>query len=154
MAKIEFTVDSDLPPDRVLAAATDFTERRPDLWPGISRRFYKVHEQGAGWCECTEGSDVAGGIWARERYEWSGNAIRGTVIDSNVFKGGTWELRAEPGESGGSRITVVNDRVPKGKGLLFAPIMLLRGKKILAGNMRKTLDIIGETPNSGDEPAA
>ena len=147
MGKIEFTVDSDLPSERVLAAATDFTERRPDLWPGISRKFYKVHEQGDGWWECTEGSDTAGGIWARERYEWSGNSIRGTVVDSNVFKSGTWELRAEPSESGGSRITVVNDRAPKGKGLLFAPIMLLMGKKILADNLPKTLDIIEATPS-------
>ena len=146
MPKIEFTVDSDLPPERVLAAATDFTERRPDLWPSISRKFYKVHERGDGWCECTEGSDVAGGIWARERYEWSGSAIRGTVIDSNIFKSGTWELRAEPNESGGSRITVVNDRVPKGKGLMFAPMMMLMGKRMLAGHLQKTLGIIRETP--------
>jgi len=146
MAKIEFTVDSNLPPERVMAAATDFTERRPDIWPGISRRYYEVHEQGDDWCECTEGSDTAGGIWARERYEWSDAAIRGTVVDSNVFKSGTWDLRVEPNGSGGSRVTVVNDRVPKGKGLMFAPVMRVMGAKILAGHLRKTLDIIGETP--------
>ena len=149
MARIEFTVDSDIPPERVLVAATDFSERRPDLWPGISRRFYEVHEQGDGWCECTEGSDVAGGIWARERYEWSGNSVRATVVDSNVFKDGTWELRAEPDERGGSRVTVVNNRRPKGKGLLFAPIMMLRGEKILAGNLQKTLVLLGQEP--GDQ---
>jgi hypothetical protein len=142
VARIEFTIDSDVPPERVLAAATDFSERRPDLWPNLSRRFYKVHERGDGWCECTEGSDVAGGIWARERYEWSGNSIRGTVVDSNIFKGGTWELRAEPDGQGGSRVTVVNDRTPKGKGLLFAPMMRLRGKKLLAGHMQRTLALI------------
>jgi hypothetical protein len=42
VARVEFTVESDLPPERVLAAATDFSERRPDLWPNLSRRFYKV----------------------------------------------------------------------------------------------------------------
>ena len=146
MARIEFTVESDLPPERVLAAAMDFSDRRPDLWPGISRRFYKVHEQGDGWCECTEGSDIAGGIWARERYEWSADTIRGTVVESNVFKGGTWELRAEPDGEGGSRITVVNDRRPKGKGLMFAPLMMLRGRKILAGNLQKTLALIEKEP--------
>jgi hypothetical protein len=146
--KIEFAVESDLPPERILAAAIDFSDRRPDIWPSISRRFYKVHDQGDGWCECTEGSDIAGGIWARERYEWSGNAVRGTVVDSNIFRSGTWELRAEPNGRGGSRITVVNDRRPKGKGLMFAPMMMLTGKKLLAGHLQKTLGLIAADPQT------
>lgn len=151
MARIEFTVASALPPDRILAAATDFTERRPELWPNISRKYYEVHDQGDGWCECTEGSEVAGGIWARERYEWSGNTIRGTVVDSNIFKSGTWELRAEPGPDGGSLVTVVNDRQPKGKGLLFAPMMIFNGKRLLAGHLRKTFALIeGATTTAGE----
>lgn len=148
MPKIEFAVESDLPPERILAAAIDFSDRRPDIWPSISRRFYKVHDQGDGWCECTEGSDIAGGIWARERYEWSGNAVRGTVVDSNIFRSGTWELRAEPNGRGGSRITVVNDRRPKGKGLMFAPMMMLTGKKLLAGHLQKTLGLIAADPQT------
>jgi hypothetical protein len=142
LPRIEFTVESDLPPERVLAAATDFSERRPDIWPNISRRYYKVHDQGEGWCECTEGSDVAGGIWARERYEWSGNHIRGTVVESNIFKSGTWDLRADSNGKGGSLITVVNDRVPKGKQFLVVPIMAVMGKKILARHLQKTLDLL------------
>jgi Polyketide cyclase / dehydrase and lipid transport len=144
--RIEFTVETDVPPERVMAAATDFSERRPDIWPNVSRRFYKVHESGPNWCECTEGSDVAGGIWARERYEWTESSIRGTVLESNVFKGGTWELRAEPAGRGGSRVTVVNNRSPKGKGLMFAPIMRLRGSTILAGHLRKTLALLEQQP--------
>lgn len=142
MPRIEFTVATALPPERILAAATDFTERRPEIWPNISRKYYEVHDKGDDWCECTEGSDVAGGIWARERYEWSGNTIRGTVIDSNIFKSGIWELHAEPAPNGGSLVTVVNDRQPKGKGLLFAPMMMLNGKRLLEGHLRKTLDLI------------
>ena len=46
MPRIEFTVASELPPERIMAAATDFSDRRPDLWPNISRRFYKVHDKG------------------------------------------------------------------------------------------------------------
>ena len=147
MGRIEFSVETAVAPERVLPAARDFSERRPDLWPGISRRFYKVHEQGDGWCECTEGSDVAGGIWARERYEWSGNSFRGTVLESNVFRDGTWDLRADPRPAGGSTVTVINDRRPKGKGLLFAPVMIVRGRKILADNLRKTLDILEHAPS-------
>ena len=68
MPRIEYSVDTDLAPERVLAAITDFSDRRPDLWPNISRKFWKLHDRGENWAECTEGSDVAGGIWARERY--------------------------------------------------------------------------------------
>jgi hypothetical protein len=132
-----------------MAAACDFSERRPDLWPNISRRFYKVHERGDGWCECTEGSDAAGGIWARERYEWSGNSIRGTVVESNIFKEGTWELRADPRPEGGTSVTVISDRRPKGKGLVFAPVMMVRGRKILAGHLRTTLDLLEQEPSGG-----
>jgi hypothetical protein len=140
LPRIEFTVETDVPPERVMAAVCDFTEKRPDIWQNISRRFYKVHDQGDGWCECTEGSDVAGGIWARERYEWSGNSIRGTVVESNVFRDGTWDLRADPRPGGGSSVTVVSARRAKGKGFLFAPVMLIRGRKMLAGHLRTTLD--------------
>ena len=82
--------------------------------------------------------------WAREHYEWSGNSIRGRVIDSNVFKRGTWELRAEADGRGGSTITVVNDRVPKGRGLMFAPMMMVAGRKLLSGHLRKTLALIAQ----------
>ena len=67
MSRTEYTLESDLPPDPVMAAATDFSDRRPDLWPHISRRYWKVHGIGDGWCECTEGSDNLGGVWVRAR---------------------------------------------------------------------------------------
>jgi hypothetical protein len=139
---LAFTVETDLPPERVLAAATDFTDKRPDIWPNLSRKFWKLHDSGPGWAECTEGTDIAGGIWARERYEWSGNRVVGTVQDSNIFKSGTWTMTVDPLPNGGSRITVVNDRVPRGKGWLFRPMMLLVGKKMLAGHLEKTLEIV------------
>jgi hypothetical protein len=86
--RIAYSVDTDLAPERVLAAITDFSDRRPDLWPNISRKFWKLHDSGENWAECTEGSDVAGGIWARERYEWTANRVVGTVRESNVFASG------------------------------------------------------------------
>jgi hypothetical protein len=143
MPKIEYSAESSAPPERVLAAATDFTERRPEIWPNISRKFYVVHERGDDWADVTEGSDSMGGVWARERYEWSEpNTVRATVSESNIFRDGMWELRVEPNGSGGSRVHVVNDRRPKGKGLLVAPFMLLGGKKFLTQHLRRTLGII------------
>jgi len=150
MPRIEFNTDTGLPPDRVLAAAANFTDRRPDLWPNVSRRYYKVHELGDGWAVATEGSDFMGGIWARERYEWSTpGVVRATVLDSNVFASGTWELRAEPNGQGGSRIHIVNDRKAKGKGRIAAVMMSLIGKKMLTGHLKKTLAILEREPESG-----
>jgi hypothetical protein len=147
MPRIELTMESSVPPERVLAAAADFSDRRPELWPNVSRRYYEVHEQGDGWAVATEGSDVMGGIWARERYDWSTpGVVRATVLDSNVFASGTWELRAEPNGEGGCRIRVVNDRRPKGKGRIAAVMMSLVGKKVLASHLQKTLAILEREP--------
>ena len=71
MANVDFTVDSDLPAPVILAAAVDFSTRRPDLWPMIDRSVYEVHASGPGWAEVTEGSRFLGAIWAREHYDWS-----------------------------------------------------------------------------------
>ena len=148
MPRIEFTLDSDVAPERVLAAAADFSDRRPELWPNLSRRYYKVHERGDTWAEATEGSDVMGGIWARERYDWSTpGTARATVVDSNVFAGGTWELRAEPNDRGGSRIHVLNDRRPKGKGRVAAVMMTFMGNQLLRKQLERTVAILEGQPS-------
>jgi hypothetical protein len=143
MPKITFTVESPLPPERIVEAATDFSDRRPDLWPNISRRYYQVHERGDTWAEVTEGSDTMGGVWARERYDWSTpGVVRATVLESNVFSGGIWEMRVEPSPSGGSRINVVSHRQPKGRGRVAAVFMTLGGKRFLTKSLQKTLAIL------------
>jgi polyketide cyclase/dehydrase/lipid transport protein len=153
--RIEFTVESPLPPERIIAAAADFSDRRPEIWPNISRRYYEVHERGDTWAEATEGSDVMGGIWARERYDWSTpGVVRATVLDSNIFAGGTWELHAASNGAGGSRITVINDRRPKGKGKVSAVLMTVIGKRLLSAHLRKTLAILEREPDTASRPAA
>ncbi len=141
MAPIEYTIESEVAPDRVMAAATDFTDRRPDLWPNISRRFWKVHGIGDGWCECTEGSDNLGGVWVRARYEWTDNRVAATVQDSNIFDSGTWELTVEPAGDG-SRIHAKNEFRTKGKGVVIAPVLAFGGKRFFSGRLRQTLDIL------------
>jgi len=94
MPHVVVDVDADVPAEQMLAAATDFSERRPDLWPNISREFWQLHDRGSNWAEATEGSPA---VWARERYEWSDNRVVGTTQDSNVWQpGGTWTLTVEP----------------------------------------------------------
>jgi hypothetical protein len=79
-----------------------------DQQPNISGEFWQLHDSGSNWAEATEGSPS---VWARERYEWSGNRVVGTTQDSNVFRpGGTWTLTADPRDGGGSHVRVVLDR--------------------------------------------
>ena len=76
MARIEFHVQAPVEPGAVLAALIDFSERRPQLWPAIDPKVYRVHEVSASSALVTEGTEVMGGIWATELYLWDGS---GTV---------------------------------------------------------------------------
>ena len=140
MARVRFEIGSPLGPDEVLANLVEFGERRLRLWPAIDPAVYLVHDLGEGWADVTEGSDVFGGIWARERYDWSTpGSVRATVQDSNVWHpGGTWTLRAEPGSNGGSRLTVIRDRRARtAKAGLLEGLMRIAGARMLASELRK-----------------
>lgn len=141
MPRIAFQLDSPIPVDRIIAATTDFSARRPELWPLIDPTVYCVHADGDGWADVTEGSTILGGIWARERYDWSEpGVVRATIQDSNVYRpGGTWELRAEA-VPGGSRVSVVNDRRPRGlRGRVLAAMLVLMGSRELPRTFGLTL---------------
>jgi hypothetical protein len=74
----------------------------------------------------TEGNPwPIGYVWERLRYDWSHPyALRGRVIDSNLFKpGSTWELWATPAD-GGSRVEIHAVRRLRGRGWLLAPFFL------------------------------
>jgi hypothetical protein len=147
MATFSFALDSSLPAAAVLDAATDFSERRPRLWPNIDARAYRVHSVAVGRAEVTEGSAALGGVWARESYDWSQpGTVRATVQESNVFQpGGTWELRATPQPGGGCRIEVSVRRQAKGpRGRLIGAMMTLMGPKVHKQSLQRTLVIIAQ----------
>lgn len=140
MARIELELDSPLDPNAVLAHLVDFSDRRVALWPAIDAGVYQVHAVGDGWAVVTEGTDVLGGIWARERYDWSQpGVVKATIQESNLWHpGGTWELRAEPGPHGGSRLLVTRDRRAKSvKARLLESVLRVAGGRILASELRK-----------------
>ena len=140
MATIKFQVESPLDMEEVLAALTDFTERRPELWPAIDPNVYRVHELTDHSALVTEGTDVMGGIWATELYEWNGsNTVRATVKESNFWHpGGTWELTAAPRDGGGSVLRVTRFRRPKNvKARLFEAMMRVIGARVLARELGK-----------------
>ena len=142
----DFTMETSVPPDRVLAAATDFTDRRPDWWPLISRKNYRVYSTGDGTSEVDEGTAPA---HHRIRYEWSGDTVRGITIDaSGVETGSVWQLRARPREGGGSTVDVHMDFGFKGPmGLMARAMVALRGRE---GTFRKwflqTVEILEKEP--------
>ena len=70
MPRLELDIDTDVPPEKVKAALLDFTERQPDIWPGLAREHYEVFEVGETHAIVKEGSKPPN-IWAKERYDWS-----------------------------------------------------------------------------------
>ena len=146
MATIDFTLETDVPAGDVLAAAVDFSADRPALWPTIDPGVYRVHHLGGTSAEVTEGSAFLGGIWARERYDWSTpGMVRATVVDSNVFQpGSTWTLEAAETD-GRTRVSVRSHRRARGpRGRVLGALLTIVGRKALAGNLELTLRVLSE----------
>ena len=61
MVEIRFEVDTPLPPQQVRAAATDFSERRPQIWSGIDPKHFRVHALGDRTAEVSGGGHEFGG---------------------------------------------------------------------------------------------
>jgi hypothetical protein len=146
LARISFEVESPLEPDVVLDALTDFSKRRPQLWPAIDPKVYRVHEVSNNSALVTEGTDVMGGIWATELYEWDGSGkVRATIQESNFWHpGGTWELAPVPREGGGSLLTVRRDRRAKNaRARMLESMMRLVGARVLSRELLKAPAING-----------
>ena len=126
MPSVRVSERSELPPEVVLAAARDFTDRRAEMWPDVNVEHLHIHEVGDTYIEVTEGNPwPIGHVWERLRYDWSDpQALRGTVIDSNLFKpGSTWELWATP-DDGGCLVEIRAIRHLRDRGWVLAPFFL------------------------------
>jgi len=101
----DFTIETTVPPRRLLTAATDFSERRPDLWPNITRERYHVFSVGDHTADVEEGSFP---VRHRYRYEWTDDGIvRAITTEASVMTtGSVWEMRVRPREDGGSLVHV------------------------------------------------
>lgn len=132
MTHIEFDIRTDASPDAVRAALLDFSDKRPELWPGLPADQYQVYEIGDTWAEIREG--YRGRIWVRERYDWTvPGTVRFTIVDSGfAWPGGYVVVEIESDESLGSRLHVTWERRGKGVfGKLFVGLIrLTRGAPI------------------------
>src|SRR5215467_9309178 len=79
VAKVSYTVETDLSPAVVWDALTEFGPRRAKLWPDLSPSSFKVLERGDNWARVREGT-ASLGIWSIERYEWAEPVITATVV--------------------------------------------------------------------------
>ena len=143
MARFVFDLRTGASPDAVRTALLDFTERRPELWPGLPRDQYEVYETGDTWAEIREG--YRGPIWHRERYDWSNpDQIVYTAVDSGVFKPGKRVItRIEPARDRGSRVVVTWEASGKTAfGRLFLGLMSLTRGLFIRRSIQSGLDQI------------
>jgi hypothetical protein len=137
--------DSSLPPDRILAAAADFTARRAEVFPAVSVERMEVHELGDTSADVTEGTR-AGPIvnWERCDYDWSQpGLVKADVTDSNIYDpdGSWWELKATT-KNGGSHVEMIWEREFKRtpRGILFGFVFRNFGTRIFSGYARDILE--------------
>ena len=142
-------VETTLPPERVREALLDFSERRPQIWPGIAASLYEVYSVGETTADVKEGTKSPGmTVWARERYDWSDpQTVRWTVQESNFCAPGSYVSAAiSPRHGGGSRIHITWNRTPTTFGGRMAAFVIVatRGRPVAASFQRamKTLQSV------------
>lgn len=148
MARIHYEADGRVSPERFIAALTDFSERRPKLWPNLDARFFKLHELGATWAEVTEGTDLLGGVWAHEHYDWSQpGLVRLELVDSVDFQPGTLiEYRVTPAADGGCHVAVDFQRIARSlRGRLVGAAVQLGGVRRFGADLGVTLERLAGT---------
>ena len=142
MAKLHYEADGDVTADRFIAALIDFSDRRPDWWPDLSAGLFKVHQLGDSWADVTEGSDVLGGVWARERYDWSEPGhVRLTLLESPSFRPGTvTDYLVTARDGGGCHVSVDFQRIATSlKGRFVGAVLELNGERRFSAALRETL---------------
>ena len=100
----------------------------------------------------TEGTDILGGVWARERYDWSEPGIvRLRSVEAADFRPGTvTEYRVSPRPDGGCHVEVDFQRVAASlRGRIVGVAVQLTGARRFGANLRVTLDRLAEARPSG-----
>lgn len=113
MAIAEFDIETPATPEQIRTAMLDFTERRPELWPGLAAKYYEVLSVGEAEAEIKEGTGFPWNVWAREHYDFSDpNTIEWTVQESNFCTAGSGVKISVAPSGSGSLVHVVWRREP------------------------------------------
>jgi len=157
MTTTHVTATTTVAPAAFVAALTDFSAHRGEVFGNSDASFYKVHELGPTWADVTEGSNVAGGTWQRLRYDWSTpNKVRLDVLDGNKFgKGGWWLYDVSP-DGSGSRIDLTVHRAPLTFTARLLDWFLIGYGRVFHGrDLRRTLRKLEEaSPPTAEPPAS
>ena len=149
MGRVHVHAHGAFPPERFVAALTDFGPGRSQIWGNNDEGRLRVHDKGDTWAEVTEGSPAAGSIWQRSRYDWSSpGAVTIEVLDSNAFgPGSRWTYLLEPGKTGGTDIDLDVVRVPNTtKGRILDVLLSLGGRSYFARDLRHTVQRLESPP--------
>jgi hypothetical protein len=137
---VRFQLTTARSPEAVLGALTDFSDRRPALWPRIDRTHFRVHGQGPDWADVTEGNVLAS---ERNRYSWDSakGEVTITTIESDTWAPGSqWRYQLVPAPGGGTEVDVTVVRAGRGlRGGLIGWVIALSGSRILKSDMEKVL---------------
>lgn len=149
MVDIRVTRETTAPPESVLTTLRELDpERRHGFWSNVKPKYFKLHDSGADFAEVTEGDFFVGVFWERSRYEWSQpGRVSATVLDSNVFKpGSTFELRAQPGGDGRTRVEMTLRREFRSnpKGWIGATVNHLGGARLFGWYLGTVLKAVKE----------
>jgi hypothetical protein len=142
MATIRLHQKTTVTPEEFVAGLTDFGPGRKKLFPNSADGYLKVHSQGPGEADVTEGSV---GIWERLHYDWSDpRRVTMTTTDSNLWggrSGHTYTLTPRP--DGTTDVDVVVVREGKNlKGKLFALALPAIGQLVLGKALATTVKAI------------
>ena len=142
-------------PEQFIAGLTDFGPGREELFGNSSDDYMKVHDQGPGYADVTEGS---AGIWERLHYDWSDpNRVVMTTTDSNLWGGSSGHTYTfTPKPDGTTDVDVVVVREGKNlKGRLLGAVVGTVGKSRLTKAFDTTVKAIharAEGARAPDQP--
>jgi hypothetical protein len=142
MTTIHLSQTTTATPGQFVAGLTDFGPGRSKLFGNSADGYLKVHDQGPGQADVTEGSR---GVWERLHYDWSDpNRVVMTTTDSNVWGGGsghTYTLTRQPNGMTGVDVVVVREG-KNVRGRLIAIVVSVIGKQFLGKELAKTIKAI------------
>lgn len=151
MGKVHVRQHGAFPPERFIAALTDFGPDRGELFGNSEPDQLQVHDRGDTWAEVTEGSQAGGGIWQRYRYDWSTpGLVTLDVLDSNAFgQGSRWVYRVTSDAAGESDIDLTIRRIPTTtKGRVLDALLRFGGGAFFSRDLRKTVRRLEERSRS------
>lgn len=142
MSTIHLNETTTSTPEQFVAALTDFGPGRSEIFGRSADDYLRVHDQRPGHADVTEGS---GGIWERLDYDWSDpNRVVMKTTDSNIWSdrsGHTYTFTRQP--DGRTDVDVVVVRDGKNvKGRALGLLLGVAGKRVLGGELRKTVKAI------------